>query len=484
MTLGMGRVLVFGTSAAVLTLEILAGRIMAPYVGVTLETFTGIIGVVLAGIAIGAWWGGRAADRSDPTRLLAPLMLGGGTFVLAAPVIVDAVGPSLRSGGPIEIVFLTAVGFFVPSAVLSAVPPVVVKLRLASLDETGTVVGSFSALGTLGALVGTFLTGFVLLAAAPTRPLVFGLGVIVIVTGIWLAIRQRTPGIALVWVIGGVAAGGLLLAAGGPCERETAYFCVSVNTDPARPSGRFLQLDTLNHSYVDIADPSYLHFRYAKVVGDVLDSLDDGPLDVAYIGGGGFTLPAYVDAVRPGSTADVFEIDPGLIDVAEEQLGLEPADWLSVEIGDARLRLPRRPAGAYDVVVGDAFGGLSVPWHLTTREFLEDVRTLLQPDGLYVINLLDYPPLGFAKAEAATIADVFPHAAVFAPTDYLDGSRGGNFVIVGARSPRDWAALEATITMRGGAELAVTGDRLDEWFSGSEVLVDDFAPVDQLINGP
>ena len=62
-------VLVVGTSAAVLVLEILAGRLLAPYVGVSLNTYTGIIGTVLAGIAIGAGLGGVAADRFDPRRL-------------------------------------------------------------------------------------------------------------------------------------------------------------------------------------------------------------------------------------------------------------------------------------------------------------------------------------------------------------------------------------------------------------------------------
>ena len=78
----------FICSAAVLMLEILAGRILAPYVGISLETYTAIIGTVLAGIAVGAWAGGKAADRIDPHRLLGPVIAVGGVLAfLTVPII-------------------------------------------------------------------------------------------------------------------------------------------------------------------------------------------------------------------------------------------------------------------------------------------------------------------------------------------------------------------------------------------------------------
>ena len=187
------RALVFFTSAAVLVLEILAGRLLAPYVGVTLETFTAIIGTVLAGIALGAWLGGRAADRRSPARLLGPLLIAGGLLSLAAPTIVELLGPGLQRRRPVEIVILTALAFLLPAVVLSAVTPVVVKLQLADLARTGTVVGRFSAVGTAGAIFGTFLTGFVLLAAFPTRPIVFGVGTALVVWGLALTLTTRPP---------------------------------------------------------------------------------------------------------------------------------------------------------------------------------------------------------------------------------------------------------------------------------------------------
>ena len=179
----LARTLVFVTSAAVLILEILAGRVLAPYLGVSLEVFTGIIGVILAGISVGAWAGGRAADRGEPRRLIGPLLVAGGLTAMAAPLIVDLVGPA-ASIGPLSIVGLTLIGFFAPAAVLSAIPPIVVKIRLSSLQETGSVVGSYSAIGTAGALFGTFVTGFVLIAAFPTRPIVIVVGALLVGLGV------------------------------------------------------------------------------------------------------------------------------------------------------------------------------------------------------------------------------------------------------------------------------------------------------------
>jgi hypothetical protein len=136
-----GAALVSFTSASVLVLEILAGRMLAPFVGVTLETFTGIIGTVLAGIAVGSWLGGHAADRTDPQRFLPPLLVVGGALVIVTPAVVTVVGPTLSGDGPTQIAGLAVFGFFAPAAVLSAVSPTVAKIELRSLDDTGTLVG-------------------------------------------------------------------------------------------------------------------------------------------------------------------------------------------------------------------------------------------------------------------------------------------------------------------------------------------------------
>ncbi len=476
----LARSLVFVTSAAVLILEILAGRLLAPYLGVSLEVFTGIIGVILAGIAIGAWAGGRAADRGDPRRLIGPLLVAGGITAVASPLIVDMVGPNV-SIDPMSIVLITVLGFLAPAAVLSGVTPVVVKIQLASLEQTGSVVGTYSAIGTVGALAGTFVTGFVLISAFPTRPIVIGLGLVLTLAGLalWSA-RSLWSVTGIVVVVAGLSA--LVAIVGGPCDVETTYHCAVVEVDESRPTGRVLILDRARNSYVDLADPTHIEFRYLRAMVDVIDvESPPGPLDVVSIGGGGFTLPGYLNATRPGTANLVLEIDESLIEIGRTQLGL--GDEVAVIVDDARRSIRSVPVRSADVVVGDAFSGLTVPWHLTTVEFVEEVAGRLTPEGLYTINLIDGPELGFARAETATLMEVFPHVAVFAPADYLAGVSGGNFVLVGSAAPIDVTAIEETLRSRGGIEIGLTGDDLAGFVDDARPLIDDFAPVDQLISG-
>ncbi|HLE95564.1 MAG TPA: fused MFS/spermidine synthase [Acidimicrobiia bacterium] len=475
----LARILVFATAAAVLVLEILAGRLLAPYLGVSLEVFTGVIGVVLAGISVGAWLGGRAADRRDPVGLLGPLLVAGGLSALAAPLLVDVVGPAADSG-PLGIVALTTVGFFLPAALLSAVSPVVVKIRLGSLERTGSVVGSFSAIGTAGAIFGTFVTGFVLIAAFPTRPVVLGIGIALTLggLGIWLG-RSRWASVGV--LILGVVLGTALVSGGGPCDYETTYHCAQVVIDQVRASGRLLILDRAHNSYVDLADPSHLEFRYLQAMVDVVDvETPPGPIDVVSIGGGGFTLPRYLDITRPGSEQKVLEIDSKLVDIGRADLGFE--DEVVVVIGDARRSLKVVEPGSLDLVVGDAFSGLSVPWHLTTVEFVEEIAARLRPDGIYTVNVIDYDEATFARSAIATLDEVFEHVAVMAPPGYFDGSQGGNYVLVGSDRPLDVPAIEREIASRGGSEVVVSGDDLTRFIGGASPLVDDFAPVDQMID--
>lgn len=478
----VARSLVFFASAAVLILEILAGRMMAPYVGVTLETWTGIIGTILAGISIGAWLGGRAADRYPPQRVLPIVLITGGILAIFTYPAIRLVGPSVSSE-PFDIVFLATVSFFAPAAVLSAVTPAVTKIRLETLDKTGTVVGRLSALSTAGAIFGTFFAGFILVAAWPSRTITIVLGLVIILAGILTAVTVRVftrTALITAVVLGGLSTT-MSIAAPRTCDYETTYYCINVDQDHNRPTGRILWLDTLRHSYVDLEDPTYLEFRYARIFAAVLDSqLPDGPVSSLSIGGGGFTFPRYIEATHHGGTTTVLELDKAVVDIATEELGLDPA-MFDIRTGDARITMRETPENAYDVIVGDAFGGPAVPWHLTTREFAEEFSTRLRPGGFYLLNLIDYPPLGFARAQTRTLAEVFEHVLVIAPPDYLTGERGGNFVLVASDEPLDIAAIEAALVARDSTAFVVGDSRLTGFIDGASVLTDDHAPVDQLI---
>lgn len=480
--------LVFLSSAAVLVLEILAGRVMAPFVGVTLETYTAVIGVVLAGIALGASWGGRLADERDPRRLIGPFLVAGGALALLTVPVVLFLGPPLRGGGPASVLVLSAAGFFPPALALSAVPPMVVKLRLRDLDETGHVVGRLSALGTAGAIAGTFVTGFVLVSTLPTRVIILAVGAALVLGGLALhrrlarASTEPPAGDVRTYAALGLVGALLTGVSHAPCDVESAYYCAQVVTDPDDPSRRTLILDTLHHSAVDLDDPAYLEFHYMRWFRAAIQARwpDGEPLRALHIGGGGFAMPRALTATRPGTSNLVLEIDPALVALNREKLGLRTDEGLRVEVGDARTAVRELAAGAFDLVVGDAFGGLAVPWHLTTREFAEQIRRVMSRDGLYVLNVIDGPPFGFARAEVRTLSDVFAHTALITTADRLTGEYGGNLVVVASDRPLPVDRLRETAQAEGA--VVVDGERLEDWVGDAMVLTDDHAPVDQLLD--
>ncbi|ANS79652.1 Spermidine synthase [Serinicoccus hydrothermalis] len=482
-------VVTFFSSAAVLVLEITALRLIAPYVGITMETNTAVIGLALAAIAFGAWAGGATADRTSPRGLIGPLLVLGGALVLTvSPAIrwVTAFTPPEQSAA--MALLLAAVTVFAPAAVLSAIPPMVVKLQLSALTETGSVVGRLSAIGTLGAIAATFLTGFVLVALLRSSVILLVTGVLLMAGGFALVLTTRRAGVEPAIGTAGaltlaVASVGLGLLAPDPCEVETRYHCASVVADPDREGGHTLVLDTLRHSYVDLDDPAYLEFAYVRTLAGALDTHApaDERLDVLHVGGGAMTLPRYEVAHREAGTNSVVEIDPGVVDLVREELPLPESERLTVDVQDGRVAVAALETDSYDVYVGDAFGGVAAPWHLATAETFADVDRVLRPDGLVALNIIDYEGLDFLAAEVATLRTLFEHVAVLTHDDRPEP--GGNFVVLASHAPLDPAAVEAATAEHGGGMRALTPERVDELAEGAEVLTDDHAPVDQLFTG-
>lgn len=475
-------VLVFGSSAAVLVVEIVALRLLAPYLGLTLETSTLVIGVALAAIALGSWTGGWYADHVDPRRLIGPALAISGVVVAFTPVLMRATA----EWAPSLLVLVAAATIVCPGALLSAVTPLVTKVRLTTIAETGTVVGRLSGIATVGAIVGTVVTGFILITLLPVSDILVGLGGLLVLGGVvmeWHGRRWRSAGsLALV-----VAAGlGSSVAPGG-CDAETRYHCVEVVADPDRQGGRTLVLDGLRHSYVDIDDPTHLEFEYVRALAAVTDaSFPSGePLDAYHLGGGGLTFPRYLEATRPGTRSLVSEIDGGVVEVDRELLDLATGDGIEVRVEDGRLGLRRLDSDSRALVVGDAFGGVSVPWHLTTRGALSDIRRALDDDGVYAVNLIDHGELAFARAEVATMGEVFEYVAVVGAPATIDVGpaerEGGNLVAVGSDRPLDMAAIEAALGDRDTGWTAIDGDDVDAWVGDAQILTDDHAPVDQLL---
>ena len=281
---------------------------------------------------------------------------------------------------------LAVAAFFLPAVVLSAVTPMVVKLQLHDLHTTGRR-GRTAQRHLDAGRAGRHVRDRIRARgddADPHGDLRVGGVLVVVGVALGLSLGRRDRGavgvlIVLLVLAGGGAAFGA--AAEEPCQVESPYFCMRVVHDTVRPSGRILLLDNLEHSYVDLHDPTYLDFDYTKSFSNAINAAwpADRPLDALHVGGGGFTMPRYISATRPGSHNIVLELDPAVVRIGRERLGLRTSATLRVRIGDARTGMHTRPTNSEDLVVGDAFGGLSVPWHLATREFVADVDRVLRP---------------------------------------------------------------------------------------------------------
>jgi MFS family permease len=479
--------LVFVASGAVLVLEILAVRLLAPYVGLTLETTTSIIGAVLFGIAAGAALGGFTADRVNPHRLVIGLLISGGLLVLLTVPIIRALGPSASEGGSAAAVGVTFAALVPVAAVLSAVTPTVARLQLRDLRASGTVVGRLSAWATAGALVGTFGTGFVLVPLLPVSSSVLAIGTGLILTGVGLGVYVRllNPATMAGTTMIAIALALFTLAQHSPCQAETIYHCARIEVDPERPTAERLILDREYNSEVEQTNPRYLRFPYVNWISAAIAAIGrpGTPLDAVFVGGGGFTLPRWLEATRPGSHSNVLEVDGKLVEFDRQRLGLHTSSDLRATVGDARLTMRNEPSVSADVIVGDAFSGVTVPWQMMTAEWLHEVKRVLRGNGLYALNMIDLPPLKLFRAEAATLLAAFTNVRMITFVDKAGRPEGGNIVLLASDGP---VPIERRPVAQGEGEGAATFDHaaVVHLVNGAKPLRDDYAPVDQLETRP
>jgi len=482
-------VIVFLSSACTMIIELVASRLIAPALGVSLYTWTSVIGVILAGMSLGNYIGGRLADRSASFFLLGVIFVLGSLGALSILWLIKNVGNvPLPPGVPLMawVVAYIAAVFFVPAAILGCVSPIVVKLSLTDLQRTGRTVGKIYAWSTVGSIVGTFATGFYLISWFGTRTIVLMVAGVLMLIGVWFVTAGRGRGVvmalvALFFALGatGSLAQGDYLDSG--CLRETNYFCIKVHEkEVGSRLVRELVLDRLVHSYSDIEDPTFLHYgyerTYAAVIAPMMESKPD--LSAMFIGGGGYTFPRYLEAKLPNSHVEVAEIDPEVTEVAHSMLGLSRDTRVKVANLDARiyLKLYGQP-DSYDLVFGDAFNDYSVPFHLTTLEFDQMVDRLLREDGLYVINIIDGGKRGhFMRAYIRTLQQVFPHVAVIPSAAGWEESVRTTFVVVASKQPLQLDHLTVT-------EAPLPAEYLESYLSleAPLILTDDYVPVDNLL---
>jgi spermidine synthase len=490
--------IVFLSSGAIMVLELVAGRLMAPILGVSLYTWTSIIGVILAGISLGNFAGGMLADRfASPSTLTILFML---AALACASILWTVEGTRVVTDLPVpvmtQVLLAFAMAFLLPALLLGTISPVVVKLTLADLRNAGNVVGRIYAAGAAGSIAGTFLAGFWLISEFGTRTIVWGvpgllLGMAVLIS--WR--RKRLLALSLLVL---VVYAGLSFFVGrqhilaSRCLYETNYFCIRVHSDSDAPDIQVLTLDRLVHSYVNLRDPTDLRYGYERIYGDVLSAVVSPwePISAFFIGGGGYTFPRYMEVTYPNSHIEVAEIDPGVTRTAYEHLAL-PRDTRILSVNEdarhylTRIGLDRR----FDLILGDAFNDFSVPFHLTTLEFDQLVADHLTEDGFYMVNIIDGRQGRFVRAYVSTLGKVFKHVYVAPIGGELGTVARQTFVIVAAQHT---LPISDDAPPPGSGETLISSQLRNAFLSQAEwqdylsqggviILTDDFVPVDNLL---
>ena len=495
--------IVFVASTCGMTIELVAGRILAPFLGVSLYTWTSIIGVVLAGMSLGNYLGGRIADRAPKARTLGVLFLLSGLASLSILAMIGFVGSkSLNLPMPLmgKIAFLTTVVFFLPSLLIGTISPVVVKLTLKDLSETGSTVGKIYAWSTAGSIVGTFATGFVLISWFGTRMIVAGVAVVLLVMGIvfgrlWKQDRVPATAVLLLVFLGFGYYLNTQNAFASPYWKESNYYSIRFFDQGNGQDGdkvRVLVLDHLVHSFVSQNDPTHLEYPYEKVYADIVKYLSETrpTMNALFIGGGGYTFPRYMEHVYPTSNLEVLEIDPEVTRVVYDELWLPRDSKIVTHNMDARIFFTNgeAPNGKYDLVLGDAFNDLSVPYHLTTLEFTQKLKEAMKPDGFYLVNIIDNPKRGaFLRPYINTLKKVFSHVTVAAVGEGWKSSAQNTLIVMASQAPIDPPTFMDKLTQQYGGKEPVTRIMPEQELAGylaqgtDLILTDDYAPVDQLI---
>jgi spermidine synthase len=239
-----------------------------------------------------------------------------------------------------------------------------------------------------------------------------------------------------------------------------------------------LLIDGAPQSHVDLDDPAYLSFEYQRRLGHVIDlaAPPGRPVHAVHLGGGALTLARYVAVTRPRSTQQVVERDAALVQLVRRELPLDPNARIRVRSADAREGLAKVPDGWADLVIADVFSGARTPAHLTSTEFLDDVRRALKQGGCYAANLADGPPLAHLRGQIATAAARFPELALIADPTVLRGKRFGNAVLVACDQPLPLAELTRRAASDPHPGRVEHGRQLTD-FTGGAAPVTDAAAV-------
>jgi tetratricopeptide (TPR) repeat protein/MFS family permease len=502
---------VFLSSACIMIIELVAGRLIARHLCSSLYTWTSIIGVVLAGITIGNYFGGRIADKFPARKTLAALF---GLASVACVVIIvlnNIVGSWIflwELSWPVRTFSHVALVFLLPSTMLGTISPVVAKMALDRGLSTGRTVGDIYAWGAAGSIAGTFLAGFYLIAAMGTIAIVWTVAAVLLLMGIlyyaklwplyiWAVIFILMLLLGTVPSSWAAEAGSSLLLRSKPnpniiYEDETPYCNVRVVQKPAQYDKRAFYQDKLMHSEVNMDNVSDLQYFYTKIYSGLSMGFNEkkGKPSLLVFGGGGFVFPRHLQTIWPQAKIEAVEIDPGVVEAAMAAFGLDRNTDIKIITLDARNYvddlLQKKRLGQnipkYDCIYEDAINDFSVPFQLVTKEFNDKMAEIIADDGVYMVNLIEMYNSGlFLGAVVNTLEKTFPYVDVVASYASLHSLRE-TFVVAASKKPFNTEDIlskhlaDLRLWHLSDEELNALKEKC-----GRIVITDDYAPVENLL---
>jgi spermidine synthase len=481
---------VFITGLAVLVIEVLAVRVLAPHFGTTIYTTSSVISVVLAALSFGYFVGGRLADRYPDTKWFYLIIVASGLSTL----IVNVLSPVVLTGstllfshvwGPL---FASFILFFIPSMLLGMLSPfaVVLERQFDSDIGVGSVSGNIFFFSTVGSIVGGVLTGFILIPLFGISEIMVGTGIALTLIGLRGATFHSalTP-VMLLAVAALGAASPYLFTYDDPriiYEAENQYAHQRIVQNEHNGRDTLSHLRDNNHSgamYVDA--PNELVFDYSEYA-KLAAILEEPPERVLTLGAAAtFSIPKYYLNTYEQTQVDVVDIDPTLLSLGREYFHVPETERLNFIVADGRRHLERTEQ-TYDVIFMDAFtGNLAPPNHMITQSFFEAAKARLSDEGVLIMNVIG--PLAQMERSltfsvAKTFESVFPHTRYYA----TEGSEqdGIQNIIFAARSTPNgvWHAQHGATIVDSLPGSAVSMERYD--VGQYTMLTDNYAPVEYL----
>jgi len=488
--------LVFVSGMASLGIEFGASRLLAPYFGTSLYVWGVLIGLILVYLSAGYVIGGRLADRYPREDILFQITAWAGLWIGVIPLVsypilllsqqgFRSLSVGLVAGSLLAVVLL----FAVPVTLLGCVSPFAIRLLLEDVATGGNTAGRVYALSTVGSILGTFLPVFWFIPTFGTRPTIEAFGLALVgMSAVALWPRRRlyasfAVAVILAWIF--LPAGvkppevGTLLY-----EKESAYNYIQVvqvatTTELILNEGQAIHSvydsqTNLTHGYWDyllLADA----FRPAQLTTAT-------PRSVAFLGlAAGTGARQYRLAFGDQIDITGVEIDPDILAAGHRYFHLDEARAHEV-VADARYWLDTQ-AGDYDVVVLDAYRQPYIPFHLTTREFFQQVKAHLAPGGVVAVNVgrtaTDYR---LVDAIASTMASVFPSVLLLDDPNYTNTVVYASTLPITVNDVAHNLALESDPLARDAASSALQNGKLRLSPYRGRVYTDDLAPIEQLID--